>query len=62
MTTAELRWPGRPGPLPDETLSSWFVRVAVANGLTAAELQGLLLPRAQWGGRDMDRFASAEMV
>ncbi|MBC7905928.1 MAG: TniQ family protein [Rhodospirillaceae bacterium] len=39
-------WPGRPRPLPDEIFSSWFVRVAGANGLTAAELYGTLFPRA----------------
>lgn len=51
------RWPGRPVPLPDESISSWFARLAGANGLPPSELFAILQPGGYRYPRDLDRYA-----
>jgi hypothetical protein len=51
------KWSGRPVPLEDESLSSWFRRLASANGLTPDELYSILLPGGRLYSYDLDRFA-----
>lgn len=55
-------WPGRPRPLPDELFSSWFGRVAAANGLTAAELYRLIVPKGASFSSDLDRVAGQDLI
>lgn len=55
-------WPGRPRPLPDELFSSWFGRVAAANGLTAAELYRLIVPKGAGFSSDLDRGAGQDLI
>lgn len=51
-------WPAHPKPLPDELLSSWFVRVAEANEIKLQTLSWLLFGynRSPWN-RDIDHIA-----
>lgn len=53
-------WPAHPKPLPDELLTSWFVRVAEANGIKLQTLTWMLFGygRSPWQ-RDVDRLAPA---
>ena len=55
-------WPFCPELLPEETISSWFVRLAQANALTPAELHPIALPGAFRYTRDLDRYASDTMI
>lgn len=50
-------WPAHPKPLPDELLTSWFVRVAEANGIKLQTLSWMLFGygRSPWH-RDVDRM------
>jgi len=56
MRTDE-RWPGRVPLLPDESLSSWFARTALANGLRPNELFRIVMPGGDRSLRDLDRHA-----
>jgi hypothetical protein len=49
-------WPAHPKPLPEELLSSWFVRVAASNGIKLQTLSHMLFGggRSPWH-RDVDR-------
>lgn len=51
-----------PDILPDETFSSWFRRVASANGLNARELYAFLMPGCQLAGYDLDRHACRNLL
>lgn len=53
-------WPAHPKPLPDELLTSWFVRVAEANAIKLQTLSWMLFGygRSPWQ-RDVDRQAPA---
>lgn len=42
------RWPVRPSPMPDELLSSWLNRVAVANGLAPKSFHLSLARAIEW--------------
>ena len=44
------RWPVRPSPMPDELLSSWLNRVAVANGLAPKSFHLSLARAVEWKG------------
>lgn len=55
-------WPGRPRPLPGETVSSWLSRTAWSNGLTPAELYGVATSGAQIHSRDLDRLAERSLL
>ncbi|MEC4591904.1 TniQ family protein [Nitrospirillum amazonense] len=55
-------WPGRPTLQADESLSSWFARLAVANGLQPAELHRILQPGGDRSPRDLDRHADFQML
>jgi hypothetical protein len=49
------RWPIRPALLCHESFSSWFCRVAWANGLSPTELYAVTLPGARLFRLDLDR-------
>jgi len=55
-------WPFRPKLLEDESFSSWFSRLAWANGLNASELYPIALPGARMFRLDLDRFACDELI
>ena len=55
-------WPARPRPLDGESLSSWFIRLAAGNGLTAKELYRAALPGSYLYGRDLDRLACHDLL
>ncbi len=56
-------WPSHPKPLPDELLTSWFVRVAEANAIKLQTLSWMLFGygRSPWQ-RDVDRMAPAWLI
>ena len=57
MTYGQV-WPAHPKPLPDELLSSWFVRVAESNAIKLQTLSWMLFGygKSPWN-RDIDRLA-----
>ena len=55
-------WPGRPRPLPGETFSSWFARVAATNGLLPDELYEVVTLGSRLHSRDLDRLATADLL
>lgn len=55
-------WPRRPVPLPDESFSSWFRRLANANGLPASELYAGALPGSYLNRQDLDRTAGPDLI
>lgn len=57
MSFTKEKWFGRPEPIIDETLSSWFRRCAEANRLTPQELYRVVMPGAQLFSYDLDRYA-----
>ena len=59
---AIARWPGRPSPLVDETFSSWFFRVASANGLSPVELCRAAVPGSHMHGQDLDRHVDPDLL
>ncbi|MFC1672745.1 TniQ family protein [Pseudomonadota bacterium] len=58
----EELWPYRPRPIQDESFSSWFCRIAWANGLSAAELYAVAFPGARMFRLDLDRFAGDALI
>jgi len=56
-------WPAHPKPLPGELLSSWFIRIARANGIKLHTLSRILFgtDKSPWN-RDIDRSAPAWLV
>jgi hypothetical protein len=55
-------WPRHPLPLPDESLSSWFQRLAEANGLPSSELYAGALPGSYLNRQDLDRTAGPDLI
>ncbi|TWA66681.1 TniQ protein [Azospirillum baldaniorum] len=55
-------WPGRPTHLEGESFSSWFTRVAAANGLRPAELYRIVQPGGDRNPRDLDRYADIHLL
>lgn len=55
-------WPFRPRPVDDETFSSWFSRLAWANGLEPGELYRVALPGGRMHRADLDRFACDDLI
>lgn len=55
-------WPCRPKPLPDELLSSWIARTAVANGLTPGHFLRGVWPEARVAALDIDHVAPNRVV
>lgn len=55
-------WPVRPRLLPDESLSSWFARLAAGNGLRPGELYRILQPGSDRKPRDLDRYADVPLL
>jgi hypothetical protein len=52
-----MLWPARPQPFRDESLSSWFLRLARANGLCQRELRRTLCPDLSFSLPDLDTRA-----
>lgn len=61
MTTIKSQR-NRPLPLEGESFSSWFRRLAAANGLSARHLYRALMPGAQLFTYDLDRHACPSLV
>ena len=59
---APTRWPGRPRPLSGESLSSWFARVAHANGLSPADLYSSILQGGRLNFIDLDRWCDPLVI
>lgn len=59
---AQIGWQIHPEPIADETFSSWFRRLAAANGLSARELYRALMPGAQLFAYDLDRHACPNLI
>lgn len=55
-------WPGRPTLLEGESFSSWFARVAAANGLRPGELYRIVLPGGGLNPRDLDRYCDIHLL
>jgi len=55
-------WPGRPPLLEGESFSSWFARVAGANGLRPAELYRIVQPGGDRNPRDLDRYSDVHLL
>ena len=55
-------WPFRPKPIGDEAFSSWFSRLAWANGLTPSELFRVASPGARLHRLDLDRYAGLDLI
>lgn len=55
-------WPFCPQPQEDESLFSWFTRVAHGNYLTTVQLQRSVLEGSIPAPRDLDRFACDELI
>ncbi|WP_448204330.1 TniQ family protein [Azospirillum sp. sgz302134] len=55
-------WPGRPRLLENESFSSWFARVAAANGLRPADLYRILQPGGDRNPRDLDRYGDIHLL
>lgn len=62
MFSSTAPWARRPAPQPEESFTSWFVRLAWANGLTAAELYAAAMPGARLYHLDLDRFADPMLL
>ena len=55
-------WPVRPKPLPDEILSSWLMRLAMAHGVKLHTLSTATWPQKAVWNRDIDKSADEEVV
>jgi hypothetical protein len=60
--TSERLWPIHLKPLPDEILSSWLVRLALAHGHTPHSFASLVWPGGQIWARDLDRCADETIL
>ncbi|QJE72350.1 TniQ family protein [Aerophototrophica crusticola] len=56
------RWPGRPELIAGESLTSWFVRVAAANGHRPRDLYRCCLPAGGNSVPDLDRHAEPGLI
>ena len=52
-----MAWSLAPQALPDETVSSWLCRCALAHGADPVRFAGALWPRLRTWSRDVDRFS-----
>lgn len=55
-------WPARVRPLPDELLSSWLVRLAMAHGLKLHTFCSMAWPKKAIWNRDIDKSADEELI
>ncbi|MFC7333150.1 TniQ family protein [Rhodocista pekingensis] len=62
MWSGSRLWPGRPAPLQGESFSSWFVRVAGANGHRPRELYRVCMPAGDRSPPDLDRHADPLLI
>ena len=56
------RWAARVDLLPNELLSSWIARSAMANGCDPSSLTSAIWPKSRWGAFDIDRSPGAERL
>ncbi len=61
-STEHEAWPARLKPLPDELLSSWLIRLAMAHGVKLHTLSTTTWPRKAIWNRDVDKSADEEVV
>jgi len=61
MFTRKL-WPAHPNILPNELLSSWLMRLSLANGLKLHIFAKLAFPGIEVWNRDIDKSASDELI
>lgn len=62
LPAADDLWPGRPPLMEGESFSSWFARVAAANGLRPAELYRIVQPGGGLSPRDLDRHGDIHLL
>jgi hypothetical protein len=55
-------WPAHLQPKPDELLSSWIVRLAIAHGQKLHTFCSITWPRKSIWNRDIDKSADVEIV
>src|SRR5215213_7254788 len=55
-------WPAHIKPQPDELLSSWLVRLAMAHASKLHTFCSIIWPRKQIWNRDIDRSADTELL
>jgi len=55
-------WPGRPALIAGESFTSWFIRVAAANGHRPRDLYRACLPAGDRAAPDLDRHADAMLI
>lgn len=56
------RWAARVDLLPDERLTSWLARAAIANGCDPGAFRTALWPKVRWDVADLNRGASHERL
>lgn len=56
------KWPCRPILMPGESFSSWFSRLALANGVSPSELYRVALPGGRMYRGDLDRIAPENLL
>ena len=54
-------WFGHPEPYKDESFTSWFCRVAAANGLSPEHFYRSVMPGARLYLIDLDRFSGEHL-
>ncbi len=62
MTEPQAAWPARVRPLPDELLSSWLVRLAMAHGLKLHTFCSMAWPKKAIWNRDIDKSADETLI
>src|ERR1041384_2821464 len=55
-------WPARVRPLPDELLSSWLMRLAMAHGLKLHTFCSMAWPKKAIWNRDLDKSAAELLI
>lgn len=62
LSDTQAAWPARIKPLPDELLSSWLVRLAMAHGLKLHTFCSMTWPRKAIWNRDIDKSADSTLL
>jgi hypothetical protein len=62
MAGPQAAWPARVRPLPDELLSSWLMRLAMAHGLKLHTFCAMTWPHKSIWDRDIDKSADQALV
>lgn len=62
LADTQAAWPARIKPLPDELLSSWLMRLAMAHGLKLHTFCSMAWPRKAIWNRDIDKSADSTLL